>query len=37
MQFYKDGFRGGNPDIKEAAPGRRNRGTNEPCPRRSTC
>ena len=32
MQFYKDGFRGGNPDIREAAPNRRNRGTNEPLP-----
>ena len=32
MQFYKNGFRGGNPDVKEAAPNRRNRGTNEPLP-----
>ncbi len=32
MQFYKDGFRGGNPDIKQAAPDRRNRGVNEPLP-----
>lgn len=32
MQFYKDGFRGGNPDIKEAAPNRRTRGINEPMP-----
>ena len=32
MQFYKDGFRGGNPDIKPAAPNRRNRGVNEPLP-----
>ena len=32
MQFYKNGFRGGNPDIKEAAPNRRNRGINEPLP-----
>jgi phenol 2-monooxygenase len=32
MQYYKDGFRGGNPDIKEAAPNRRNRGINEPLP-----
>ncbi len=32
MQFYKDGFRGGSPDIKQAAPGRRNRGTHEPLP-----
>lgn len=32
MQFYKDGFRGGNPDIQQAAPNRRNRGTHEPLP-----
>lgn len=32
MQFYKDGFRGGSPDVKQAAPGRRNRGVNEPLP-----
>lgn len=32
MQFYKDGFRGGNPDVKQAAPHRRNRGVNEPLP-----
>ena len=32
MQFYKNGFRGGNPDIKEAATNRRNRGINEPLP-----
>ncbi|MBL8340283.1 MAG: FAD-dependent monooxygenase [Rubrivivax sp.] len=32
MQFYKDGFRGGNPDVKQAAPSRRNRGVNEPLP-----
>jgi len=32
MQFYKEGFRGGSPDIKQAAPNRRNRGTNEPFP-----
>lgn len=32
MQFYKDGFRGGNPDVRQAAPGRRNRGANEPLP-----
>ncbi len=32
MQFYKDGFRGGNPDIKPAAANRRNRGPNEPLP-----
>ena len=32
MQFYKDGFRGGNPDIRQAAPNRRNRGLHEPLP-----
>lgn len=32
MQFYRDGFRGGSPDVKPAAPGRRNRGPNEPLP-----
>ena len=32
MQFYKNGFRGGNPDIRQAAPNRRNRGANEPLP-----
>ncbi len=32
MQYYKNGFRGGNPDIQEAAPNRRNRGPNEPLP-----
>ncbi len=32
MQFYKNGFRGGNPDVKEAAPNRRNRGIHEPLP-----
>ncbi|MFN7711080.1 MAG: FAD-dependent monooxygenase [Curvibacter sp.] len=32
MQFYKHGFRGGNPDVKPAAPNRRNRGANEPLP-----
>lgn len=32
MQFYKNGFRGGNPDIHEAAPNRRNRGIHEPLP-----
>ena len=32
MQYYKDGFRGGNPDIKQAAPNRRNRGPHEPLP-----
>lgn len=34
MQFYKNGFRGGNPDVKPAAPNRRNRGVNEPLPER---
>lgn len=34
MQFYKNGFRGGNPDIKPAAPNRRNRGIHEPLPER---
>ena len=32
MQFYKNGFRGGSPDIAEAAPNRRSRGINEPLP-----
>ena len=32
MQFYKDGFRGGSPDVRQAAPNRRNRGVNEPLP-----
>jgi len=32
MQFYKNGFRGGSPDIKEAAPNRRNRDANQPLP-----
>lgn len=32
MQFYKDGFRGGSPDVKQAAPNRRSRGANEPLP-----
>lgn len=32
MQYYKDGFRGGNPDVKPAAPLRRQRGTHEPLP-----
>ncbi len=32
MQYYKDGFRGGNPDVEQAAPDRRNRGANEPLP-----
>ena len=32
MQYYKNGFRGGNPDLKQAAANRRNRGANEPLP-----
>ena len=32
MQFYRDGFRGGNPDVQAPAPNRRNRGMNEPLP-----
>ncbi len=32
MQFYLDGFRGGDPDIKAAAPGRRDRGPHAPLP-----
>jgi phenol 2-monooxygenase (NADPH) len=32
MQFYKNGFRGGSPDIMESAPNRRNRGIHEPLP-----
>lgn len=32
MQYYKDGFRGGNPDVKPAAPNRRSRGVHEPIP-----
>jgi phenol 2-monooxygenase len=32
MQYYKNGFRGGNPDVKEPAPNRRNRGANESLP-----
>ena len=32
MQFYRDGFRGGSPDVQQAAPNRRNRGTHEPLP-----
>jgi phenol 2-monooxygenase len=34
MQFYRDGFRGGNPDVQPAAPNRRNRGVNEPLPKK---
>ncbi|MDX1780564.1 MAG: FAD-binding monooxygenase [Thalassovita sp.] len=32
MQFYLDGFRGGDPDIKNAAPGRRSRDAHAPLP-----
>jgi phenol 2-monooxygenase len=32
MRYYVDGFRGGNPDIKNAAPGRRDRGEYAPIP-----
>lgn len=32
MQYYKNGFRGGNPDIKNAAPNRRERSENAPLP-----
>ena len=32
MQFYVDGFRGGDPDIKNAAPNRRDRGEHAPLP-----
>ena len=32
MQFYLDGFRGGDPDIANAAPGRRDRGPFAPLP-----
>ncbi len=32
MQYYVDGFRGGDPDIKNAAPGRRDRGAHTPLP-----
>ncbi|SDK23009.1 FAD-binding monooxygenase [Aliiruegeria lutimaris] len=32
MQFYVDGFRGGDPDIRNAAPCRRNRGHHAPLP-----
>lgn len=34
MQFYKDGFRGGDPDVKTAAPGRRERGPYVPLPKK---
>lgn len=32
MQYYLDGFRGGDPDVKTAAPNRRDRGRHEPMP-----
>ncbi len=32
MQYYKDGFRGGNPDIKAAAPNWRDHEANAPLP-----
>jgi len=32
MQFYLDGFRGGDPDIRDAAPNRRHRGPFVPLP-----
>lgn len=32
MQYYKDGFRGGDPDLKDAAPNRRERGQHAPLP-----
>ena len=32
MQFYGNGFRGGDPDIRTAAPNRRDRGAHEPLP-----
>lgn len=32
MQFYVDGFRGGDPDIRNAAPNRRDRGDHAPLP-----
>ena len=32
MQYYKNGFRGGNPDVQPAAPNWRNRGIHEPLP-----
>ncbi len=35
MQFYVDGFRAGDPDIKNAAPGRRDRSDYAPLPDRT--
>ena len=32
MQYYKDGFRGGDPDIRNAAPNRRDRSEHSPLP-----
>jgi len=34
MQFYKDGFRGGDPDMKNSAPNRRDRGKHAPLPKK---
>ncbi len=34
MQFYRDGFRGGDPDIKTPAPGRRFRVPHAPLPKK---
>ncbi len=34
MQFYLDGFRGGDPDIKNAAPDRRDRSAHAPLPQK---
>ena len=34
MQYYKDGFRGGDPDISNAAPNRRERGQHAPLPKK---
>jgi len=32
MQYYGDGFRGGDPDVKNAAPNRRDRSAHAPLP-----
>jgi len=34
MQFYKDGFRGGDPDMNNSAPNRRDRGKHAPLPKK---
>ena len=34
MQFYLDGFRGGNPDVRNAAPNRRDRAPHAPLPQK---